>query len=149
MEKKGVTHYKCNSGLAATTASYTTADQNKFCPISFPPTCINYYQQQWHELMLREVRTTKLLVLKAGTRAEANGRLGKETSPRRPPAIMTMRVLGLQYQEIQGRTCVATSTVNNIYCRAVRNATKIALDRRQHEVSEVVALGTQAVLGSS
>jgi len=149
MEKKGVMHYKCNWGLAATTRSYTTADQNKFCPISFPPTRIDYYQQQWHELMLRAVCTTKLLVVKAGTRAEANVSLGKEITPRRRAAIITMRVLGLQYHKIQARTGVATSTANNIYCQAVRNATKIALDRRQHEVSELVALGSQAVLSSS
>jgi len=59
--------------------------------------------------MLREVCITKLLVVKAGTRAEANASLGKEITPGRRAAIITMHVLGLQYHEIQARTGVATS----------------------------------------
>ncbi|PUU80763.1 hypothetical protein B9Z19DRAFT_1123129 [Tuber borchii] len=80
--------------------------------------------------------------------ARADVKRGKEITPRRRVAIMTMRILGLQYHEIQARTGVAKSTANNIYCRAVRNATKIALDRKQHEVSELAALESQVVLGS-
>lgn len=99
--------------------------------------------------MSREVCTTKLSGAKAGERAEANSHLGKEITPRRRAAIITIRILGLQYHEIQAGTGVATSTANDIYCRAVRNATKIALDRREQEAPELSATANQAVLGDS
>ena len=99
--------------------------------------------------MSREVCTTKLSGVKAGGKAEANSHLGKEITPKRRAAIITMHILGLQYYEIQERRGVATSTANNIYCRAVRNATKIALDRREQEAPKLSAPANQAILGDS
>ena len=96
--------------------------------------------------MLREVCTTKLLGAKAGGRAEANSHLGKEITPRRRAAIITISVLGPQYHEIHARTGVATSTANNIYCLVVRNATKIALNWRGQEVPDLSGLENQVVL---
>ncbi|RPB04331.1 hypothetical protein L873DRAFT_1840425 [Choiromyces venosus 120613-1] len=57
-----------------------------------------------------------------------------------------MHVLGLPYHAIQTRTGVATSTANNIYLRAVKNATALAAERQKQTPLEVQKLGP-GVLG--
>jgi len=85
-------------------------------------------------------------VIQLGTDRKQKGKAeycsGKEITPRRRAAIITMRVLGLPYHAIRTRTGVAISTANDIYLRAVKTATTLAAERQKQTSLEVQIPGS-------